>query len=299
MSAAPNAAPAVWHELMEAAEARLGSAIEARWLVEEASGCGWAELLRGDQHVREIGLLRFEAMLARRLSGEPLQYVIGSWPFRGLDLMVDPRVLIPRPETEHMVEVALGEIDRLGGPAEAGEAQMVVVDLGTGSGAIALSIAGERARTVVHATDVSAGALEVAAANLAGLGGRAATRVRLYRGSWWTALPVELAGRVDLAVSNPPYISTPEMADLDPGVRNWEPKGALEAGPRGVEAIESILSGAPSWLRRGGAAVLEIAPHQAEDARSIAASRGFSEVFVVKDLTGRDRVLVARGAPGR
>lgn len=289
-----------WRELLSATAQRLGNELEARWLVEEVSGCTWSELSAGagrDGRVNGRSLARLEAMVERRLAGEPVQYVLGRWAFRTLDLMVDRRVLIPRPETEQVVEVAIHELDSLDSLDSFGGGRQAVVDLGTGSGAIALSVAAERVRTRVYATDFSPAALEVAAANLAGLGGRAATRVRLLEGDWWSGLPVELRGHVDLAVSNPPYISSDEMESLDPEVGEWEPAEALEAGPTGLEAIGHVLSGAAEWLRRGGSAVVEIAPHQSGEATLLASRAGFTEVEVRPDLAGRARVLVARGAP--
>ena len=299
MTAAPYRAAATWGEVMAHAAERLGTQTEARWLVEEVSGYRWPELsatAAAEGSVSERSLALLQGMIERRLNGEPVQYVLGRWQFRTLDLMVDQRVLIPRPETEYVVEVALRELDRLddAGP----DRTQTVVDLGTGSGAIALSIAAERARARVFATDISPAALQVAAANLAGLGGRAATRVRLVESDWWSGLPAELRGTVDLAVSNPPYIASAEMASLDQVVRDWEPKGALESGPSGVEAIHAILLGATAgWLRPGGTAVVEIAPHQAARAAQLASQAGFGAVEVHPDLAGRDRVLVARGAP--
>jgi release factor glutamine methyltransferase len=230
----------------------------------------------------------FDQMVARRAAGEPLQYVVGRWGFRGLEVFLDHRVLIPRPETEQVVEVALAELARVPG------AQPVIVDLGTGSGAIALSLAAEGKRGAVWATDESADALAVARANLAGLGGRAATRVRLVTGSWWSALPDELRGRVALAVANPPYVSSAEMASLPAEVAAWEPRGALEAGPTGLEDLAAIVAGAPEWLAPEGVLVLELAPHQAEAVERLARTAGFGEVDIRLDLAGRRRVLVAR-----
>jgi release factor glutamine methyltransferase len=239
---------------------------------------------------------RFEILVARRAGGEPLQHVLGRWQFRTLDLMVDRRVLIPRPETEQVVEAALAELDRLEREVPSRPSHRIAVDLGTGSGAIALSLAVERPRLEVWATDLSPSAVEVATANLAGLGGWAATRVRVCAGSWWAALPPELRGRVDLMVSNPPYVSSAEMDELDAEIVDWEPSVALEAGPTGLEAQAEILSGANAWLRPGGVAVLEIAPHQAAAAVVLAKAAGFAVVDVRPDLAGRDRVLVARGS---
>ena len=292
---------ATWREILRDTRERLGDDRESRWLVEEVSGYTWAELSSASTpgvRVSERAIARLETMIGRRLAGEPIQYVLGRWQFRTLDLMVDARVLIPRPETEIVVEVALRELDVLrDGDTGGAGAEQTVVDLGTGSGAIALSLAAERSHTKVFATDSSAAALKVAAANLAGLGGRAATRVRLAEGDWWSALPTPVAGRIDLVVSNPPYISNEEMSALDPSVREWEPRYALESGPTGLEAVGAVLAGAIGWLRPGGGAVIEIAPHQARGATEAALRAGFAFAEVQPDLAGRDRVLVARGAP--
>lgn len=283
----PTREAVTWDDLYQMAVEVLPDRREARWIIEEASG---------EPFGRAVGAVptkvrvRVRDMVRRRSDGEPLQYVLGTWPFRQLDLMVDPRVLIPRPETEQVVEVALSELDRLPGSGR----RKTVVDLGTGSGAIALSFARERTNVEVWAVDASADAMAVAQANLAGLGGFAATRVRLVQGDWWSALPAELKGRVDLAVSNPPYISSDEMVGLDPQVREWEPTEALEAGPRGIEAVERILSEAASWLSSDATVVIEMAPHQADKALALARARGFGHAEVKPDLTGRPRALVAR-----
>lgn len=289
-------AAATWRDHYDEARRRLGSDIEARWLVEEASGFQWAELAGEGPRPTSVARSRFTSMLNRRSAGEPLQYVLGHWSFRTLDLMVDRRVLIPRPETEQVVEAALRELDlaRRGDPAR----KLVAVDLGTGSGAIALSIAAERHGVQVWATDASRDALDVASANLAGLGGFRATRVRLAHGEWWSALPDDIKGQVDLVVSNPPYVSSLEMDDLDPTVRDWEPRAALESGPTGLEAIEAILAEAASWLSPTGSAVIETAPHQAGEVTTLARRLGFGRADTVKDLAGRDRMLVA-GLDGR
>ena len=279
-----------WRELLAEGTERLrrfGGAADARRIVEEASGTGAAELaLVLDDPVTEGGVARFDSMLRRRSEGEPLQYVLGHWGFRNLDLMVDPRVLVPRPETESVVDAALAELDRLGGR----EVPTNVVDLGTGSGAIALAIATERVRASLWATDSSPDALAVARANLVGVG-RAAARVTIVEGQWFDALPGELRGRVQLVVSNPPYV--PDGADLPAEVADWEPRRALRSGPDGLDDIARIVAGAPQWLEAEGVLVCELSPEQAETARSLA-DPVFSEVEVADDLTGRPRALVAR-----
>jgi release factor glutamine methyltransferase len=167
---------------------------------------------------------------------------------------------------------------------------VTVVDLGTGSGAIALALADETPLTgvTIWATDVSEDALDVARANIAGLG-RPGTKVRLAQGSWFEALPADLKGGVDLLVSNPPYVAT--EADLPVSVRDWEPPGALFAGPDGLDAVRVLVAGAAAWVRPGGAVVLEIGADQGEAAAALAVAAGFGAVTVRPDLAGHDRVL--------
>jgi release factor glutamine methyltransferase len=219
-------------------------------------------------------------------AGEPLQYVLGHWPFRRLDLFVDRRVLIPRPETEQVAEVAIGLARSMPRP-------LTIVDLGTGSGAIALSLAAELPLVGVEvwATDIDPGALDVTRANLAGLG-RSAANVRVAAGDWYGALPDELIGRVALLVANPPYVATTDA--LPPEVVDWEPPGALFAGERGLDAIAVVVGGAPRWLAPGGALVVEIGAAHGATVMELARTAGLVDVSVAADLAGRDRMLVAR-----
>jgi release factor glutamine methyltransferase len=280
---------ATWAELEARVVARLGDRRESRWLMERASGARGAEWqsIRDDRAPARVEPF-VDGMVDRRLAGEPLQYVLGEWSFRRLDLAVDRRVLIPRPETEQVVEEAIAELRRLEVMTP------TVVDLGTGSGAIALSIAAEVKGAQVWATDASDDALAVARANLAGLGGMAATRVRVVGGSWFEALPQELSASVDLIVSNPPYIAEHEVASLDAAVVDWEPMAALVPGPTGLEAIGHIVTHAPGWLKTPGALVVELDPSQADVAVSLARHAGFTHAEVRPDLAGRLRTLVAR-----
>jgi release factor glutamine methyltransferase len=273
---------------------------EARFLVEEVSGYGvadWASIADATPSARQGD--RLASLLERRINGEPLQYVLGSWSFRGIDLMVDRRVLIPRPETEQVVDVALDEAVRRGmrraprrhlSLVEA-EPTAAVADLGTGSGAIALALDAELPDVVVWATDVSADALAVARANIAG---SAATRVRIAEGQWFDALPKSLRGRLEVIVSNPPYVAESEVPDLPEEVAGYEPHGALVAGPTGAEALEHLLDHARDWLVADGVLVCELAPHQAATMVDRARELGYADAFVREDLAGRPRVLVAR-----
>ena len=285
-AAAPHAA-LTWRHLHALATERLGSDLEARRIVERTSGREGPDwLLTLDEPVPKRALPFFDDMVERRVAGEPLQYVLRRWGFRTLDLLVDRRVLIPRPETEVVVEVAIRELRRVASQCP------LVADLGTGSGAIALSIAVEVPDVHVWATDASADALAVARANLAGVGSPAAVRVRVAQGRWFDALPAAFRGQFDVVVSNPPYIASDEV--LPPEVADWEPQTALVAGPAGTEAIAEIVAGAAPWLAPHGAVVVEIAPHQADEARALALDAGYGDVEIRPDLNGRARVLVAR-----
>lgn len=263
---------------------------DARWLVSEASGLEGAELIMGLGDSATVGgVRRLDAMVARRLAGEPVQYVLGHWSFRHLDLLVDRRVLIPRPETEVVVEHALAAIDDLTPRRPAG-ATVTVVDLGTGSGAIGLAIAFERSNVSVTLTDASREALAVARANLAGIG-RPSTRVQLAAGSWFDALDPASRGRIDVLVSNPPYVAADEV--LDASVAEWEPRAALVPGPAGTEDLEHLVHGALAWLAPDGVLVLEMAPWQTVAVADLARAVGFDPVHVHDDLTGQARIVVA------
>lgn len=280
--------PLTWRDVVAETTARLASATEARWLCEHACGLDGAAF---DAELTEspttVMMKSLDAMVARRLAGEPLQYVMSRWAFRHLDLFVDRRVLIPRPETELIVEIALGMLD------ESADVQRVV-DLGTGSGAIGLSIAFESHPRLVEVwlTDTSTDALDVARANLASLGRRGA-RVHLAHGSWWSALPSDLARTIDVAVCNPPYIAVgdPEVAR---DVVDWEPHEALFGGADGLDDLRSVIADAPLWLSDGGSLVLEIGHRQAEPVSQLMVDAGFVDVVVRRDLTERDRFVVGR-----
>ncbi|NOX29614.1 MAG: peptide chain release factor N(5)-glutamine methyltransferase [Actinobacteria bacterium] len=289
--AVPNESDGLsWGDLVTEAQTRLGhnanpnAAGEARWLVEEAAGFTSAELvLRRSEAPTVGGVSRFDAMLARRAAGEPIQYVLGHWPFRSLDLLVDRRALIPRPETESLAGHALAVLEpMIGNPT--------VVDLGTGCGAIGLSIAAENRSARVWLTDSDHDTLALARANSAGLG-TAGARVTIVSGSWFEALDASLRGEVTLIVSNPPYI--PDGEPLPESVIGWEPAKALFSGPRGLDAIEALLLGAQDWLSRRGTILLEHGHNQGSSVAELAEMAGFVDVVTHTDNNGHDRVLQA------
>jgi release factor glutamine methyltransferase len=275
-----------WRELWTQTSDVIDDRVRARWLCEVASASldGADFLARLDEPATVRMVAHLDSIVARARAGEPLQYVLGEWSFRRLTLAVDQRVLIPRPETELVAEVAIELAARC-------EPTRTVADLGTGSGAIGLSLAFELPRqgTVVWLTDVSADAIDVARSNLAGIG-PAAANVRVAQGSWFDALPDDT--QFDVIVANPPYVAI-GSPDLDPSVRDWEPSGALLSGADGLADIRVIAAGAPHRLRRGGSLVLEIGADQGASVDDILRSAGLVGVEVRPDLSGRDRIAIA------
>ncbi len=254
-----------------------------RWIIERASGLTSAEQASALDDVADARhAAAFDEMVQRRAAGEPLQYVLGQWGFRTLDLYVDPRVLIPRPETEVVAGLAIDAVPPGGR----------VVDLGTGSGAIALSIAAERWPDVeVWATDASADALVVARANTAGLGRRGGV-VRLAEGDWFDALPGELHRGFDVVVANPPYV--PDGALVARQVRDHEPHLALFGGDDGLGHVRRIVAEAPTWLRPGGTLVVEIGDDQGDAVLDLAQRGG---VRRCRHPRGPDRPRPGLGGP--
>ena len=225
--------------------------------------------------VRELenaSLQELERLLARRERREPLAYVLGEWGFRHLTLKVDARVLVPRPETEIVVERCLARIEGIDGPR--------VLDVGTGSGAIALAIADEAVGARVTAIDASRDALEVARENAS----RTGLSVELAHHDLFHGLP---EGPWDLVVSNPPYVRGDEIETLAPEVRDWEPRAALV----GEGATDAVARGALSVLRSGAAVVLETAEGDAGRVHGLLTALGYADVRTTKDLAGRDRVV--------
>jgi release factor glutamine methyltransferase len=251
--------------------------LDAELLMAEALEVSRSELLLRHMHadVPEA----FAPLLSRRLRHEPVAYILGRQEFHGLEFLVTPDVLIPRGDSEVLVDAALA--------ACPGEAGLRVLDCGTGSGALLLAVLASRAGAVGVGIDSSLGALAVAAANAARLG--LAKRARLVHADWredgWSA---GIGAPFDLILANPPYVEAD--ADLAPSVRNHEPAGALFAGPEGLDDYRRLLPQLPALLAPGGIAVVEIGSGQADAVSAIAQAAGFA-VVLHKDLAGRPRAL--------
>jgi release factor glutamine methyltransferase len=271
--------------LREAAEALAPTSptprLDAELLLAHALGWPRARLLAERAHAPSPQeAASFAAMVARRAALEPVAYIVGHKEFYGLDFFVDQRVLVPRPETELLVELALAAASRLTPHAP----RLLIADIGTGSGAIAVALAAHLPEATVYATDLSADALAVAARNVErhGLAGR----VALLHGDLLAPLP----GPVDLIVSNPPYTV---LAEVEPNVLAHEPHLALEGGPDGAAVYRRLLAAAPRYLRPGDALLLEIGAWQGElVAGLLREALPSASVTVHQDLAGRDRVVV-------
>jgi release factor glutamine methyltransferase len=260
---------------------------EAEMLLGAALGRSRAWLLaHGDERILDCDATDvYEAQLTRRARGEPMAYVLGAKEFWSLSLAVTPAVLIPRPETELAVELALALLPQAA-PAR-------VLDLGTGSGAIALALAHERPQARVVGTDIAADAVELARHNAARLG---LGNVEFRTGSWFEPVAGE---RFDLVVGNPPYIATDDPR-VEREVRLFEPPGALYAGTDGLEALRSIMAGAAVHLVPAGGLVLEHGDRQGEPVRQLFVLHGFERATTHHDLAGRDRCTTGQrpgGAP--
>jgi release factor glutamine methyltransferase len=237
-----------------------------------------------DRPVASEDAAQFLTQIARRAAGEPLAYVTGSAGFRRLVLRADSRALIPRPETEGLVDLVLER-------APAGR----IADIGTGTGCIALSLAVEGRYEHVVALDCSAAALALAAENLAAVrrtgSGRGSAGVTLVHGDLTAPLA---SGAFDALVSNPPYLTTGEWTALDPAVKAWEPPGALASGADGLAAVRALLDDGRRVVRPGGWLALEVDCIRADACANLARLGGWSDVTVRMDLFGRERYLLAR-----
>jgi len=254
--------------------------VDAQWLLAHALGRERAWLYaHGDSTLDPATCDRFGALVDRRADGEPVAYLTGRRGFWTFELQVTPDTLIPRPETESLVDRALALLPR--------DRALRIADLGTGTGAIALALALERPRADVLATDASRGALAVARRNAVALG---ASNVRFAQGNWLDALG---DAHFDLIASNPPYIAAGD-AHLAAGDLRFEPPSALASGDDGLDAIREIASSAPSHLEADGWLLLEHGLDQGESVRVLLQRAGFADVQTTRDLEGRERVSSGR-----
>lgn len=250
--------------------------LDARVLLQAVLGISPAYLAAHPEHiVADDQRDRYLALLARRAAGEPVAYLTGGREFFSLDFKVTPAVLIPRPETELLVELALEHIPQ--------DASSRVLDLGTGSGCVAISIAKHRPQARITATDRSPDALEIAAQNARALG---VHNIDFVSGDWFTAVAGEC---FDIIVANPPYIAEGDL-HLRQGDLRFEPQHALAAGPEGLDCIRLIVAQARSHLFRGGWLMFEHGYDQAERCRALLSAAGFTGVFSRRDLAGIERV---------
>jgi release factor glutamine methyltransferase len=294
-------APRRW-ELLEDVAARLDAAgvprpeVDARWLVDAMVERFGPDLVGCDAAV-------LDALVARRAAREPLQLVLGRTTFRWVEVACRPGVFVPRPETEVVAGVAI-DAARTAGPAPR------VLEPCTGSGAIACAVASEVPRAQVVATDHAAAAVDLARDNAARLAAGIAPTpwrpgpwpapgagVEVRHGRLLAAAPATWQGAVDVLVANPPYLPEHDTGTWAPEVGDHDPHDALVGGRDGHEVVDALLAAAPTWLRPGGTAVVEIDDRRGPDAVAVATGAGLVEVHVVQDLTGRDRAVVGR-TPG-
>jgi release factor glutamine methyltransferase len=264
--------------------AQVGSPrLNAELLLMFVLGCDRAYLFaHSERELTEEEFARYDQALALRASGFPAQYITGHQEFWGMDLIVSPAVLIPRPETEHLIEVVVPLARLLPNPR--------IVDVGTGSACIALALATELPGAEIHATDISAEALELAAINVARH--QMESRIHFHR----TDLLHGLRGPFDFVVSNPPYVGEAEADQVQLEVRKFEPRHAVFAGPTGLEVIEKLVPSAGSALQSGGWLVMEIGGTLAEEVTRLLS--GWDEVQITNDLQGLPRVASAKKTTG-
>lgn len=257
---------------------------EAEWLLAGLLGVERLALyLEPARRLTEAQAARYRELIERRARREPLQYLLGWEDFHGLRLAVTPDVLVPRPETEGLVEWALETL--------AGRPDPVIADLGTGSGAIACALATALPRAEVLAVELAGGALAVASRNVRALG--LSGRVRLLAGDLFAPLG-SLSPSLDLVVANPPYLPSAVIASLPPEVSRHEPRAALDGGPDGLGVLRRVVAGAPAVLKPGGWLLMEIGEEQAGSLASLMAAEGFSGIRARRDLSGVERYIGGR-----
>ena len=258
--------------------------LKAEWALAHALGCGRMELRARAATALPPAVARRLSVIALRLCAhEPLQYVLGDAEFRGRVFACDPRALIPRPETEELVELVLGDSDVWDRPAPR------IADAGVGTGCIAVTLALERPAARIVATDASAEALALARENARRHG--VETRIEWRQGHWLDGIE---PGALDAVISNPPYISTAEIARLERQVRDHEPRIALDGGPDGLTAIRQLAVQSQAALARGGRLFLEIGESQGPAVAALLKAAGFAGIVIHRDAFGRERFATAR-----
>lgn len=260
--------------------------LEAEILLAHALKIKRIELyMQHERVLKEEELAAFKQLILRRIKREPTAYIIGYKPFMSLDLNVTKDVLIPRPETEKLVEESISLVKLTGKDI------VHVADIGTGSGAIGVSVAKYCKSAKVYATDISKAAIGVAESNAEKHGVK--ERISFYLGDLFSPIPEGI--KFDLILSNPPYIKTSEIKDLQPEISKYEPAGALDGGPDGLDYYRKIISQAPNYLADSGYLLLEAGYGQADNIVEMIKNTGsFRETKKVKDLSGIDRVILAK-----
>jgi release factor glutamine methyltransferase len=256
--------------------------LDARLLAEAALGLDSLDLLAHEKdEVPAEGEARLSAFAQRRLDGEPVARILGHQEFYGLDFTLNKDTLVPRPETELLVDAALEALGEKPAP--------VFLDLGTGSGCVAIAILRHNARARAVATDISAAALAAATENAGRLG--VLDRISFRQGSW--CAPLKPDERFDLVVSNPPYVESDIVDELQPEVAEHDPRVALDGGEDGLAAYRAIVEGVGTRLKPGGVLAVEIGSEQGLQVGALLSTAGFSAIDIRKDLAGLDRVVVA------
>lgn len=240
--------------------------------------------IRHDQPLSETELASYRQMIRRRVLREPVAYILKTWEFWGLPFTVTPDVLIPRPETEHLVEAALARL-----PLENGEAKRIM-DLGTGSGAVVVSLAAERPGNLYFTVDRSYPALQVAKKNAAR--NRVSEQICFFAGNWLEAVDSAARG-FDMIVSNPPYVPSDQFSELEPEISEYEPRVALDGSKDGLEAIRCIVDKAPRYLADGGFLIMEMGCDQKAAVAELSRNRNaYGNMEFIRDYGGHDRAAV-------
>ncbi len=259
--------------------------VDAEYILASVLKCQRRDLLiYPDRTLNDDELKQFNSCIKRRGRREPLQYITGGVEFRGLLFKVNKDVLIPRPETELLVDEVIKSVRKK---------EAIILDLCSGSGCIAVCIAKELNNSTVYATDISEGALAVARENA--IINSAGDRITFLPGDLFAAIEsLNLKGKVDMIVSNPPYVSAEEMAELQPEIKDYEPASALYGGEDGLDFYRRIIHESPYYLAAGGHLLMEIGYRQALSIKGlIQAEKAFRKIEVMKDLNGTDRIIKA------